>query len=366
MIKILLVSRTYRHPYRGGVVNYVELLNNYLDKNDYSVEHFVQGLELNHHFSFLLPFIYLYQLIKFKKTLSIYDPDVIHLNSSLTWVAIIRDFLLLKIAKSRNLPVLFFIHGWQTDISKSFESVLFKRYFKIRFKMADAIVVLANQFKEKLSDLGINPDKIYVTSTMIESEKYLPEDKNFSRPYNILFCAAIKKEKGPFEILESAPIVLSQFPNTKFIFMGSGKDLGKLKEKAKQMLLKKNVEFTGYVTLEEKIRRYKESHIFVLPTFHGEGFPTVVLEAMAAGLPVITTPNAGLVGAIENGREGFLLKTMPSEPKEIAEKIIILIENPELMKKISKNNIKRAKEEFDVKVVSKQIAVMYHKIQRRE
>jgi len=202
MIKILLVSRTYKHPYRRGVVNYVESLNNYLDKNDYSVEHFVQGLELNHHFSFLLPLIYLYQLIKFKKTLSIYDPDVIHLNSSLTWVAIIRDFLLLKIAKSRNLPVLFFIHGWQTDVSKSFESVLFKRYFKIRFKMADAIVVLANQFKEKLSDLGINPDKIYVTSTMIESEKYLPEDKNFSRPYNILFCAAIKKEKGPFEILD--------------------------------------------------------------------------------------------------------------------------------------------------------------------
>jgi glycosyltransferase involved in cell wall biosynthesis len=176
----------------------------------------------------------------------------------------------------------------------------------------------------------------------------------------------MKKEKGPFEILESTPIVLSKFPSTKFIFIGSGKDLGKLKEKSKKMLLNKNVEFTGYITLGDKIRRYKESHIFVFPTFHGEGFPTVILEAMAAGLPVVTTANAGLVGAIENGREGFLLKTMPSEPKEIAEKIIILTENPELMKNISKNNLKRAKEEFDVKVVSRQIAAMYRKIKRRE
>jgi len=262
--------------------------------------------------------------------------------------------------------VLFFIHGWQNDISKSFESVLFKRYFKTRFKMADAIVVLANQFKEKLSDLGIKHDKIYVSSTMVESEKYLPEDKNFSRPYKILFCATMKKEKGPFEILEATPIVLSKFPSTKFIFIGSGKDLGKLKEKSKKMLLNKNVEFTGYVTLEDKIRRYKESHIFVFPTFHGEGFPTVILEAMAAGLPVVTTANAGLVDTIENGREGFLVTTMPSEPKEIAEKVIKLIENPELMKKISKNNIKKAKEEFDVKAVSRQVADVYHKIQRRK
>jgi glycosyltransferase involved in cell wall biosynthesis len=86
------------------------------------------------------------------------------------------------------------------------------------------------------------------------------------------------------------------------------------------------------------------------------------LEAMAAGLPVITTPVAGLADAIEDYREGLILKNIPPKPNEVAENLIKLLGNPELMKKISINNLKRAKEEFDISKISGKIINIYDTI----
>ena len=83
---------------------------------------------------------------------------------------------------------------------------------------------------------------------------------------------------------------------------------------------------------------------------------------MAAGLPVVTTPNAGLKDAIVDGREGFLLNSMPSNPSEITKKIMKLIENPNLMEKISMHNRIAAEKKYDARVISNQLAEMYKKI----
>ena len=129
--------------------------------------------------------------------------------------------------------------------------------------------------------------------------------------------------------------------------------------------IEKNVEFTGYISYDKKVELFKNSHIFLFPTFHGEGFPTVILEAMAAGLPVVTTATAGLIDVIKDGREGFIINSIPPNPNDISEKIIRLIEDPNLIERISKNNQKRVKDEFDVKVISKKIVEMYNNLYKK-
>jgi glycosyltransferase involved in cell wall biosynthesis len=360
MIKVLLLGPSF--VLKGGVTNYLEHLIQNLNKEQIQVKYFAHGISPKAWKNIFLPFIIILQFVKIKKILEEFKPDIVHINPSLIIGAIFRDFLFLTIIKIYGYPVLFFIHGWQENISNKFQYIFWKHFFKKRFDKAEAIVVLAKQFKEKLIDLGINADKIYVSSTMVESEKYLPEDKNFSRPYKILFCANMNKEKGPFEILEAAPIVLRKFPNTKFIFVGKGKDLEKLKNKSKEIGIDKNVDFTGYITLEEKIRIFKKSHVFVFPSSHGEGFPTVILEAMAAGLPIVTTAKAGLRDAIENGKQGLVIDSMPPTPREISAKMIQLIKNKKVMKKMSENNLAEVKDKYDVDVVSKQIEEIYQDI----
>ena len=359
MMKILIIAPYL--PLSGGVSNYIKLLLIRLDCKKFHIELLSVGKTGFILLDSFYPLLILIQLLKLKKILKNYKPDIVHLNPSLTYAAILRDFIFLKTIKRCNIPVIFFIHGWHEAISNNFKKIFFKNFFKRKFELADAIVVLANKFKNKLVDLGVNATKIYVSYTMVESEKYSIDNKFFSNPYLVLFCSNIKKEKGIFELLDAIPLVIKKYSDTKFIFIGGGKDLIKLKKKSKLLQIEKNVIFTGYISTEEKINIFKKSHIFAFPSFHGEGFPTVIIEAMAAGLPIITTPVAGLADAIDDNKEGLILSIKPSG-FEIAKKIIQLLENQNLMEKMSKNNIMEAKEKYDHKKISNSIIKLYENL----
>lgn len=362
-VKILVLSVSLKR--RGGVTNYVNLLIQHLNKTEFQIKHYVQGKSPIRWKNTFLSFIIIHQLIKLRRLIKTYKPNLIHINPSLGLTAIVRDFAFLKIAKKKRIPALFFIHGWEHTLSNKFkENGYWKNYFKKRFALSDAIVVLAKKFKEELVKLGIPEERIYVSSTMVESEKYLPDTKDFSSPFKILFCAGMHRKKGPYEVLKAAPIVLKKHPDAKFIFVGSGVELENLKEESRELGTENNVEFTDYIPVEEKINQFKSSHIFVYPSYYGEGFPTVILEAMAAGMPLVTTPIGGLADALEDGKQGLIIKSLPADPKEIAEKIIQLIENPTLMKNMSENNLREAKEKYDVKVVVRDIEELYLSLKR--
>ena len=364
MKKILLLGRSSKLG--NGVSNYRELLINHLNKNEFQLVFFVRGKSPTKWKNTFLPLIIIYQLIKFRKVIKTYKPDLIHINNSLGSTAIARDFAYLKIAKKKRIPVLFFIHGWQHTLSNKFkEKGYWKNYFKKRFALSDAIVVLAKEFKEELVKLGIPEERIHVSSTMVESKKYLPDTKDFSPPFKILFCAYMNRKKGPYEVLKAAPFVLEKYQDTKVIFMGDGVELENLKKLCSEMELDCNVEFIGYKEGEEKIIIFKNSNIFVYPSYT-EGFPLVILEAMAAGMPLVTTPVGGLADAVENGKQGLVIESMPPKPEEIAEKIIKLIENPELMIEMSENNRREAKEKYDVRVVCRNIEKIYERIMGEE
>lgn len=362
LTRILLLGREFHH--KGGVTNYVRLLKENLS-SVYDIKHFVQGLKPKYHIDYILPIVYISQLLKFKKVLKEYEPDLVHLNPSMTWVALIRDLAFLKIVKNHGFPVLFFIHGWHIDLNKKNKQNIFLKFFlKKNFEKADGIVVLAKRFKEELVNSGIKKEKIYVSSPMVNSKDYQPGNKRFERPFKVLFCSNMKKEKGPYELLDAISIVLDKYPDTNFIFIGEGKELEKLKNLSKEKHIEKNVEFRGYLTGSDKFRAFGEAHIFILPSY-SEGFPTVVLEAMASGLPLVVTPVGRLDEIIEEGMQGLIINSVPPNPKEISEKIIQLIENPKLMKKISNNNLERAKVEYDVNVISSQITKIYENILRK-
>jgi len=360
-MKILITSGHLDRS--GGVANYVRLLlKNFKDKK-VSLEHFKHGLPSKFHKTPLVPFIWLFQFFKFFIIMNSDKIDGVHFNPSLNKGSLIRDFVFLNIAHLGNKPVLFFIRGWSWPLFQRIkENEFLKQIVIYHLKNADKILVLSNDFKEALVELGIVDEKISVTSTMVESDKYRPDKKKFRKPYKILLCSRMARDKGIFELLEVVPNVIKQYPQTKFVFMGDGPCLDELKKKANNMGIDENVVFTGYQTGKDKIEWYKKSHLFVFPTYHGEGFPNVALEAMAAGLPIITTMNAGLKRTIKQGENGYFLSSMPSDHDEIAEKIIGMLDNPNKMKEISERNLKDAEEKYDVEAVSEEIKDIYKDI----
>ena len=105
-----------------------------------------------------------------------------------------------------------------------------------------------------------------------------------------------------------------------------------MKKTLEELGIEKYTKFVGHTRGEKLVRLYMESDIFVFPSYCREGFPYVILEAMAAGLPIITCPEGAIPEIIEDGINRFLVS--PKRPHIIAEKIIQLLENKNLAKEM--------------------------------
>jgi len=358
--KILIVSPPLKRI--GGVNNYVRTIIKNNKSNENEIKHFSLGVSNKSYnssfFYFLSPFPWL-DILKFNRYIKNSKPDLIHFNPSLMGLFLLfRIFVLVKISKNNNIPILFFVRGWRSTISKLFYSNSFLSvFFKTLFSIPDLIIVLANDFKVDLINLGIPEEKIKVRTTMVKSSDFTTSREDIQPPFQILHSSHLRKEKGIYELLDSVPYVIEKYPDTIFVFLGEI-ELSQFKSKIKALGLEKNVSCPGYKLGKDKIEIYKKSDIFVLPSY-SEGFPNVYCEALAAGLVFIGTPVGGLKDNFVDRKQGLVLQLMPPDPKEISKKIIEIIENPDLMKRISKNNSKEALKKYDIKVVIEDILNIY-------
>jgi|WetSurMetagenome_2_1015567.scaffolds.fasta_scaffold00621_15 glycosyltransferase involved in cell wall biosynthesis len=358
-IRILLCSVSLED--KGGVSNYVRLILDNYPSDKYLIRHFVQG-DSSKFIKIFYPILILIQLLKFKEKLKKFNPDIIHINPSLAWVAIVRDYIFTRYAKKNGFSVLFCVGGWDKNLSKHLrkEDVLSRFFLKI-FEMPDRILVLASSFKNELIALGIDSNKIIVTTMMVESEKYKSKNKIFDPPYILLFCSRIEKLKGVYQLLDAFQLIILKYPETKLIYVGQGREFINLNKRISHMKLEENVKCVGFKSGAEKINYFRDSDMVILPSFT-EGFPNIFCEAMAAGLPFIGTHVGGLIDVFEDGKQGLVIKSIPPTPEEISDRIFKLIENQKLMEQISENNLHEAEDKYDVKVVIAKLDNLYQEM----
>lgn len=129
--------------------------------------------------------------------------------------------------------------------------------------------------------------------------------------------------KGAGRTIEAIKVLKDKGYNIDFTVVGRGDHLEALKAKAKDLKLEENVRFTGQLGNTEVMSALKESDIFVFPSTASEGFPKAVLEALASGLPVVTSRVSVLPELIENTKSGFALEDLSPEALVFAlEKLI--------------------------------------------
>jgi glycosyltransferase involved in cell wall biosynthesis len=139
------------------------------------------------------------------------------------------------------------------------------------------------------------------TLTEREIESCLTDREEFPQesPRLIIACRQ-EKEKGAGVVIESLPMLLSEFPGIAFDVVGDGSSLHDFRRLAASLKISDRVVFHGQVNREEVIRLMRRADLFCFPTVSSEGFPKAVVEAMACGLPVITTRISSLPQLIGN------------------------------------------------------------------
>lgn len=324
----------------GGVANHYLGLNAYWSENV-----MYNSLGSPKRRKILLPIT----ILKFIYKLIVFNPDVVILNPSLGDGALKRDFFYQNLANLFGKRVVIFMHGFNLDYAKTIE----KEWAVKNFNKASMIFVLANQFKDIMQSWGVTVP-IRLTTTKVDDallDGFNPEKNKTFNNKNILFLSRVEKAKGIYETVDTFEILKQKYKDIALTFVGDGSELEALKDYAQSKNLS-DIRFTGKLSGKELSKEYQNGDLFLFLSY-GEGMPTVVLEAMAFGLPVFTRRVGGLADFFENGKMGYITDSL--EPKDFADAMTPYLENPELTRKVSQYNASYAKKHFMASFVAKQI-----------
>ncbi|MDH5376780.1 MAG: glycosyltransferase [Gammaproteobacteria bacterium] len=184
---------------------------------------------------------------------------------------------------------------------------------------ATHIFSVSNSLKEHAVGFGISPNKISVVGNGVDLEKFSPQDREscrqslgLSKSDQILISVGgLVERKGFHRVIEVLPQVRNDHPNLKFLIVGGGSPEGsmesQLQEQVKALGLEKAVHFLGPKRPEELKFILSAADVFVLATSN-EGWANVFLEAMACGLPVVTTKVGGNAEVVSNSDLGLLVE----------------------------------------------------------
>lgn len=349
----------------GGVG---QLFRTLKGKFDADVDYFVVGSRGEKEGVFAAGLRIVADFIRFVLILFRGEYDVVHINPSMNFKAVMRDGLLLLIAKALRSKVVIFFHGWDQDFKES----LTRHYlplFRAVFSRADAFMVLASSFKRQLIEMGVTKP-IHLAKTSVEDDlvsqisEYSLRAKLRKRrgASTVLFLSRIEKGKGIYEALDAFAVLRQRRPDARMDIVGDGAELAGAME---YVGLKEihGVRFFGHLSGSAKYDRFREGDIYFLPT-HSEGMPISVLEAMAAGIPVVTRPVGGLPDFFQDGKMGFLSQSF--EPKILAGLLERLLSDTRLREEVALHNFRFARREFTADLAAHQLSTLYHSLQESE
>jgi len=209
----------------------------------------------------------------------------------------------------------------------------------------------------------ILPRKIITILNGIDGSKYnitINKD-NKKRELGIKRCGPIiglgvrlSEQKGITYLLQAMPEVIKFFPDITLVIAGEGPCEDELKKDALHLGIDQHVLFIGpRLDIPELLKLFD---LYVLPSLW-EGLPIVLLEAMAAGCPIVSTNVGGMPMAIKHGENGSLVK--PKQPQELSYEIIKLLENEQLRKKYSQNGKRTFQEHFSAEHMTRYYEKLY-------
>ena len=212
---------------------------------------------------------------------------------------------------------------------------------------AKKVITISNYNKKYMVDkFGIDGDKIEVVHCGIELNKFKSIKVKKEKKFTILTVGRLHPIKGQKYLVESCKILKDKGVDFQCWIIGEGSERRNLEKQIRDLNLEKYVKLLGAKKNEELLQYYNKADVFVLPSI-SESMGLVNIEALACKTPVIASDVRGVSELVRDNFNGFLVK--PEKPKQIAEKIIKLKDNKELMNKFKKNARKIVEEEFDVR-----------------
>ncbi len=175
----------------------------------------------------------------------------------------------------------------------------------------------------------------------------------------VLYVGRLVNEKGVQVLIDAAPKVIHQYPETQFLIVGTGYFMETLKAQAAYSGITQNVRFLGYVADSDLLKLYQISDAVAIPSLY-EPFGIVALEGMAAGTPVVVSDVGGLRDFVEHGQNG--ITTYAGNSDSLAWGILQVLRDPGLAHHLIHTATKAVEEVYNWKMITKKTQETYEKV----
>ena len=239
------------------------------------------------------------------------------------------------ICKNLDIPLLVHFHGF--DASRKDTLNNFKKGYELMFSYATKIIVVSNAMKQALVGQGC-PEKKLVLNTCGPHPDYLNIEPDLESNY-IISVGRHTYKKAPYLTILAFQEVLKKHPHLKLKMIGDGELFDVSKNLVKSLGLENNIILLGALERQEIIKHLQSAFLFVQHSIiatngDSEGTPVGIIEAMAAGLPLVSTRHAGIPDVVIENETGFLVDE--GDIDAMSENILTIVNNRELAETFGK------------------------------
>lgn len=277
----------------------------------------------------------------FRRVLKESAPQIVHVNPSLNPKSFLRDAAFVYQCHRSHSDSLVFFRGWSDRFAELISNSKILRFLFARtFGRAQQILALGTPALNGIVDWSPHVPARLETTVVDDSliEGFRPDARSMDEKTSIklLLLARLEKEKGVFDVLEALELLLKNGYKFTLTIAGSGSAVPQILAKVeKSDLLSNHVSLSGYVRGKEKRDLLATHHIFCFPSYHAEGMPNAMLEAMSFGMPIIACPVGAIPDIFTECKAGVLVP--PKSPKDIASAIRAL-STPEAISEVGFTN----------------------------
>jgi glycosyltransferase involved in cell wall biosynthesis len=231
----------------------------------------------------------------------------------------------------------------------------------LREKMGQArfVVTVSDFNKEYLErEAPAKLARIVRVRNGIDLERFSPNGAAPPSPFTVLCVARLVEKKGLPLLIESCGQLRDRGIALRLWIVGKGRERPQLEALIRRLKLKEVVELVGPCNQGEVRDRYRAAHLYVLPCVVGsdgnrDGLPVSIVEALACGLPVISTPVTGIPEVVRHGENGLLVP--PGDPRALAAAIEELHRDPLLYAKLRQNARTSVAERYDLRETAREL-----------
>ncbi len=283
--------------------------------------------------------------------------DLVHINTALVPMSIVRDAALAAAARFAKRPILLHLHGGRF-LMEDFDNRFLQKIAERMFLSARKIVVLSEHEKNSLERRWKNLN-IEVLPNAVAVDEIPFTEKKSAGEKTIIYLGRLHESKGLHEIIEACRILKSEGFQFNFRCFGAGalRDFFTTEMSA---ILGDKFYFGGVIAGVEKWKELAASDVFLLPSRYGEGLPMAMLEAMAAGCVAVAADVASVRAVIEDGVNGLMIE--PYNVAQLVEKLKFLLSDYADLETIRNNARQTVEKKFQFAEYISKLEYIYAEI----